>query len=75
MPPQDVLRELVALDPAMTLQRYYGECAVFYNPGRAAPFGVIVASVKDRDGPLRLAARLLTSSVDLARDKWRRRRG
>jgi hypothetical protein len=51
MPPEDVLRELVALDPAMTRQRYYGERAVFYNPGRAAPLGVIVASVKDDDGP------------------------
>ena len=29
IPPQDVLRELVALDPAMTLQRYYGERAIF----------------------------------------------
>jgi Family of unknown function (DUF6194) len=51
MPPEDVLRELLALDPALTLQRYYGERAVFYNPGLAAPLGVIVASVKDSDGP------------------------
>jgi hypothetical protein len=29
MPPEDVLGELVALDPALTLQRYYGERAVF----------------------------------------------
>jgi Family of unknown function (DUF6194) len=49
--PEDLLSELVALDPAMTLQRYYGERAVFYNPGRAAPLGIIVASVKDHDGP------------------------
>jgi hypothetical protein len=41
----------LALDPALTLQRYYGERAVFYNPGRAALLGVIVASVKDHDGP------------------------
>lgn len=51
MPPDDVLGELLALDPAMTLQRYYGERAVFYNPDRVAPLGVIVASVKDYDGP------------------------
>jgi hypothetical protein len=51
MPSEDVLREHVALDPARTCQRYYGERAVFYNPGRAAPLGVIVASVKDHDGP------------------------
>jgi hypothetical protein len=51
MPPEDVLRDLLALDPALTLQRYYGERAVFYNPGRAALLGVIVASVKDHDGP------------------------
>jgi hypothetical protein len=51
-PPEDLLRELVALDPALTLRGYYGERAVFYNnPGRPAPLGVIVASVKDRDGP------------------------
>jgi hypothetical protein len=49
--PEDVLRDLLALDPAMALQRYYGERAVFYNPDRAAPLGVIVASVKDHDGP------------------------
>ena len=35
----------------MTRERYYGERAVFYNPGRAAPLGIIVASVKDHDGP------------------------
>jgi Family of unknown function (DUF6194) len=51
MPSEDVLGELLALDAAMTLQRYYGERGVFYNPGRAAPLGVIVASVKDHDGP------------------------
>jgi hypothetical protein len=51
MPLEDVLRDHFALDPALTLQRYYGERAVFYNPGRAAPLGVIVASVKDHDGP------------------------
>ena len=51
MPPEDVLGELVALDPALTRQRYYGERAVFYNPGRTAPLGVIVASVKAHDGP------------------------
>ena len=51
MPSEELLRELLALDPAMTRERYYGERAVFYNPGRAAPLGVIVASVKDHDGP------------------------
>jgi Family of unknown function (DUF6194) len=51
MPSEELLRELLALDPAMTRERYYGERAVFYNPGRVAPLGIIVAAVKDHDGP------------------------
>lgn len=51
MPSEELLRELLALDPAMTREHYYGERAVFYNPGRVAPLGIIVASVKDHDGP------------------------
>jgi hypothetical protein len=51
MPSEELLRELLALDPDMTRERYYGERAVFYNPGRTAPLGIIVAAVKDHDGP------------------------
>jgi hypothetical protein len=32
-------------------QAYYGERSVFYNPGGVAALGVILASIKDRDGP------------------------
>ena len=42
---------------------YYGERAVFYNPGGAAPLGSIFASVKDRDGPNDRAARLSRPGV------------
>jgi hypothetical protein len=58
MDPEDILRDLLALDPALRRERYYGERAVFYNPGGTAPLGVIFASVKDRDGPNDRAARL-----------------
>ena len=51
MEPEAVLRDLLARDPDLRLERYYGERAVFYNPGGAAPLGVIFASLKDRDGP------------------------
>lgn len=49
--PEDVLRDLLGRDPALRPESYYGERAVFYNPGGAAPLGVLVASVKDDDGP------------------------
>jgi hypothetical protein len=49
--PEEVLDHLLGLDHAVHLERYYGERSVFYNPGRAAPLGVIFASVKEQDGP------------------------
>ena len=61
--PEELLRELLGLDPDLGLEAYYGERAVFYNPGRAAPLGVIFASVKDRDGPNDAAARLSRPGV------------
>jgi hypothetical protein len=51
MAPETILRDLLALDPGLQRERYYGEQAVFYNPGRMAPLGVIFASIKDHDGP------------------------
>ena len=56
--PEDILAEVVALDPGLRLTPYYGERAVFYNPGGAAPLGVILAAVKDRDGPNARSANL-----------------
>lgn len=49
--PGSVLNELLGLDDDLMLQAYYSERSVFYNPGRAAALGVILASVKDHDGP------------------------
>jgi hypothetical protein len=49
--PEDILGELVELDPGLRREAYYGERSICYNPGRAAPLGAIFASVKDRDGP------------------------
>jgi hypothetical protein len=48
--PGDVLDDLLGLDEGLRLERYWGERSIFYNPGRAAPLGVILASVKEHDG-------------------------
>jgi uncharacterized protein DUF6194 len=61
--PEQILRELLAHDPALRRERYYGERAIFYNPDRAAPLGVIFASIKDRDGPHDRAADLSRPGV------------
>jgi Family of unknown function (DUF6194) len=49
--PDAILRELVGLDRGLRIEPYWGERSLFYNPGRAAPLGVLVASLKDHDGP------------------------
>lgn len=51
VPPEQILAELRALDRGLREEDYYSERALFYNPGRAAPLGVIFSSVKDHDGP------------------------
>ena len=48
--PEEILRDLLGLDPGLGRERYWGEDSLFYNPGRAAPLGVIFASIKDHDG-------------------------
>jgi hypothetical protein len=48
--PEEILDGLVRLDPGLRRERYWGESSIFYNPGRAAPLGVIFASIKDHDG-------------------------
>ena len=58
--PEEILRELLGLAPGLRQERYWGEDSVFYNPGLAAPLGVILASLKDHDGAN-------DSSSDLAR--------
>ena len=61
--PEDVLRDLLGFDPALRRERYWGEDSVFYNPGRAAPLGVIFASIKDHDGENDRSARLSRPGV------------
>ncbi|MDQ3742509.1 MAG: DUF6194 family protein [Actinomycetota bacterium] len=61
--PEEVLRRVLALDPDLRREAYYGERAVFYNPGGLAPLGVILASVKDRDGPNDARAQLSRPGV------------
>jgi hypothetical protein len=51
MAPEEILDDLLRLHPGLTLQPYYGERSVFYNPGGARPLGVIFASIKEHDGP------------------------
>lgn len=56
--PAAILAELLELDPDLRVEPYYSEQAVFYNPGRAAPLGVIFAAIKDHDGLNDQASRL-----------------
>lgn len=49
--PEEILSDLLALDPGLGRAAYYGERSIFYNPDRVAPLGTIFASIKDRDGP------------------------
>lgn len=49
--PEEIIGDLLALDPALRLEAYYGERAIFYNPGGVAPLGVILAAIKEDDGP------------------------
>ncbi len=48
--PEEILSDLLGLDPGLRIEPYWGERSLFYNPGRSAPLGVIFASVKDHDG-------------------------
>ena len=61
--PEEILSDLLGLDPGLVRQAYYGERSIFYNPGRTAPLGTIVASIKDRDGPNDKAAALSRDGV------------
>ena len=61
--PRELLEWVLSLDPDLRRERYYGEDAVFYNPGAEAPLGRIVAAVKHGDGPNDRAARLSRPGV------------
>jgi hypothetical protein len=58
MQPEEIFEDLLRLDPDLGLRRYWGERSLFYNPGNAAPLGVIVASIKDHDGENDRSAKL-----------------
>jgi hypothetical protein len=59
----EILRDLLALDQGLRRERYWGEDSVFYNPGRAAPLGMIFASIKDHDGANDRSAQLSRPGV------------
>ena len=61
--PDEILGELLRLDPGLRLEPYWGERAIFYNPGGAAPLGVILAAIKDHDGPNDRSAQLSRPGV------------
>jgi hypothetical protein len=61
--PASIVAELLRLDPDLRTETYYSEQALFYNPGAAAPLGVILAAIKDHDGPNDRASRLSRSGV------------
>ena len=61
--PAKIVAALLALDPNLCLKAYYSEESVFYNPRRAAPLGVIFASLKDHDGPNDAASALSRPGV------------
>jgi Family of unknown function (DUF6194) len=61
--PEEILADLLRLDPDLRRERYWGESSLFYNPGRAAPLGVIFASLKDHDGANDSSSRLSRDGV------------
>ena len=78
--PDEIIRELLGLEPALTVERYWGERSIFYNPGRQAPLGAIWASIKDHDGENDHSAALSRDEVyrfafQLSRPEYERRFG
>jgi hypothetical protein len=61
--PEELLSDLLGLDPGLRREIYYGERSIFFNPGGVAPLGTIFASVKERDGPNDKAAKLARQGV------------
>lgn len=61
--PEEILRDLLGLDPGLRQERYWGERSIFYNPGRVAPLGMIFASIKDHDGANDSSAKLSREGV------------
>ncbi len=63
MSPEAILRDLLGRDAGLRRESYYGEQAIFYNPGAVAPLGVIFAAIKDHDGPNDASAQLSRRGV------------
>jgi Family of unknown function (DUF6194) len=61
--PEEILRDLLALDSGVRLERYYGERGIFYNSDDSAPLGTIFAAIKDHDGPKDRSAKLWRPGV------------
>jgi len=61
--PEEILRDLLRLDAGLRVEPYYGEQAIFYNPGAVAPLGTIFCAIKDHDGPNDRASRLSRPGV------------
>lgn len=61
--PEEILADLLRLDPGLRRERYYGERALFYNPDGRAPLGAIFCAIKDRDGPHDQASNLSRPGV------------
>ena len=61
--PDEAPDRLLAFDAELRSEAYYGERSVFYSPRGVAPLDVILASVKERDGPNDAAARLSRPGV------------
>ena len=60
---EEITTRLIGLELGLGRERYWGEDAVFYNPRRAAPLGVILAAIKDHDGPNDRSADLSRAGV------------
>ncbi len=61
--PEEILTELLHLDRDLNEEAYYSERALFLNPRRSAPLGVIFASIKEHDGPSDKSSRLSRPDV------------
>jgi Family of unknown function (DUF6194) len=80
VPPDRILRDLLASDPDLNLERYWGERSLFYNPNRERSLGIIWVSIKDHDGENDSSSYLDRDGVyrlsfQLARDEYEYRFG
>jgi hypothetical protein len=78
--PEDILPDLLRLDPDLRRVRYWGEDSIFYNPHGVAALGIIFASIKDQDGANDRSAMLSRPGIyrfafQLAADEYVRRFG